>query len=168
MKVRFAVGGFGSLVAACCMLVLSTGCGDAPASSGSMPMKSGESTSSMPMKSGGDAGANTMPMNGAQNTAMTQKAGAYCCPMDGEVSATPEKCPKCGMDMKWMPVSNKDPNICPVSGDKIDKPVYAMVNGKMYAFCCSDCPKAMMKDPAKYGAPAAPAASDSKMSNMKQ
>ena len=41
--------------------------------------------------------------------------------------------------------------ICPVTGDKIeDSKNIAVYQGKIYHFCCSDCPKDFAKDPGKY------------------
>jgi YHS domain-containing protein len=41
--------------------------------------------------------------------------------------------------------------VCPVSGDKVgDSKLTATYDGKIYHFCCDDCPKAFAKDPAKY------------------
>ena len=41
--------------------------------------------------------------------------------------------------------------ICPVSGDKVgESKLFAVYEGKVYHFCCSDCPKDFAKDPAKY------------------
>lgn len=41
--------------------------------------------------------------------------------------------------------------ICPVSGDNVgDSKLTAVYDGKIYHFCCEDCPKEFMKDPAKY------------------
>jgi|SRR5581483_1790838 len=41
--------------------------------------------------------------------------------------------------------------VCPVSGDKVgDSKLTAVYDGKLYHFCCEDCPKEFKKDPAKY------------------
>jgi len=41
--------------------------------------------------------------------------------------------------------------VCPVSGDKVgDSKLTATYEGKIYHFCCDECPKAFAKDPAKY------------------
>jgi YHS domain-containing protein len=41
--------------------------------------------------------------------------------------------------------------VCPVSGDKVgDCKLTTTYDGKIYHFCCDDCPKAFAKDPAKY------------------
>jgi YHS domain-containing protein len=41
--------------------------------------------------------------------------------------------------------------VCPVTGDKVgDSKVIAVYEGKVYHFCCSDCPKDFNKDPAKF------------------
>ncbi len=43
--------------------------------------------------------------------------------------------------------------ICPVSGDKVgDSKLTEVYNGKIYHFCCDDCPKDFKKDPKKYEA----------------
>jgi len=40
---------------------------------------------------------------------------------------------------------------CVVSGDKVgDSKEFAVYEGKVYHFCCADCPKEFKKDPAKY------------------
>src|SRR4051794_32135627 len=42
-------------------------------------------------------------------------------------------------------------SVCPVSGDQIgDSKFIEVYNGKVYHFCCSDCPKDFKKDPEKY------------------
>jgi YHS domain-containing protein len=41
--------------------------------------------------------------------------------------------------------------VCPVSGDQVgDSKLMTTYEGKIYHFCCDDCPKAFAKDPAKY------------------
>lgn len=41
--------------------------------------------------------------------------------------------------------------VCPVSGEKVgDSKLTATYEGKIYHFCCEDCPKTFAKDPAKY------------------
>jgi YHS domain-containing protein len=41
--------------------------------------------------------------------------------------------------------------VCPVSGDKVgDSKLTATYEGKLYHFCCDDCPKKFAKDPATY------------------
>ena len=41
--------------------------------------------------------------------------------------------------------------LCPVSGDKVgDSKLTETYEGKIYHFCCADCPTAFKKDPAKY------------------
>jgi YHS domain-containing protein len=41
--------------------------------------------------------------------------------------------------------------VCPVSGDKVgDSKLTAVYDGKLYHFCCDDCPKKFAKDPATY------------------
>jgi YHS domain-containing protein len=41
--------------------------------------------------------------------------------------------------------------ICPVSGDKVgDSKLTEVFDGKIYHFCCDDCPKQFVKDPEKY------------------
>ena len=40
--------------------------------------------------------------------------------------------------------------VCPVSGDKVgDSKLTETYDGKIYHFCCDDCPKAFKKDPEK-------------------
>jgi YHS domain-containing protein len=40
---------------------------------------------------------------------------------------------------------------CPVSGDDVgDSKITETYNGKIYHFCCADCPATFKKDPAKY------------------
>jgi YHS domain-containing protein len=42
---------------------------------------------------------------------------------------------------------------CVVSGDKVgDSQFFEVYQGKVYHFCCSDCPKEFKKDPAKFAA----------------
>jgi YHS domain-containing protein len=41
--------------------------------------------------------------------------------------------------------------VCPVSGDKVgDSKLTEVYNGKIYHFCCDDCPPAFKKDPEKF------------------
>ncbi len=41
--------------------------------------------------------------------------------------------------------------VCPVSGDKVgDSKLTSTYEGKIYHFCCDDCPKKFAKDPATY------------------
>ena len=41
--------------------------------------------------------------------------------------------------------------VCPVSGDKVgDSKLTETYDGKVYHFCCDDCPKAFTKDPSKF------------------
>ena len=41
--------------------------------------------------------------------------------------------------------------VCPVSGDKVgESKLTEVYDGKIYHFCCDDCPVAFKKDPAKY------------------
>ena len=39
---------------------------------------------------------------------------------------------------------------CPISGDKIDKNVFAEYKGKKVYFCCAQCKAAFEKEPEKY------------------
>ena len=62
------------------------------------------------------------------------------------------------------PVVDLGNTVCPVSGDKVgDSKLTEVYQGKVYHFCCDDCPKdfkknpekfakAVAADPAKYGA----------------
>ena len=41
--------------------------------------------------------------------------------------------------------------VCPVSGDKVeDSKLTETYQGKIYHFCCDDCPKKFKEDPDKY------------------
>jgi YHS domain-containing protein len=41
--------------------------------------------------------------------------------------------------------------VCPVSGDKVgDSKLTEIYKGKIYHFCCDDCPKDFKKDPEKF------------------
>lgn len=41
--------------------------------------------------------------------------------------------------------------VCPVSGDKVgDSKLMVAYEGKVYHFCCDECPAQFKKDPAKY------------------
>jgi YHS domain-containing protein len=41
--------------------------------------------------------------------------------------------------------------VCPVSGDKVgDSKLTEVYQGKIYHFCCDDCPKDFKKDPDKF------------------
>jgi YHS domain-containing protein len=41
--------------------------------------------------------------------------------------------------------------ICPVSDEKVgDSKLTETYDGKIYHFCCDDCPKQFLKDPEKY------------------
>ena len=43
--------------------------------------------------------------------------------------------------------------VCPVSGDEVGKSeLTEEYNGKIYHFCCDDCPTEFKKDPKKYAA----------------
>ena len=43
--------------------------------------------------------------------------------------------------------------VCPVSGDPVgSSKLTAVYDGKIYHFCCSDCPPEFAKNPAKYAA----------------
>jgi len=43
--------------------------------------------------------------------------------------------------------------VCPVSGDPVGGPKLTEVyNGKVYHFCCADCPKKFQQDPSRYAA----------------
>ena len=44
----------------------------------------------------------------------------------------------------------KAQTVCPVSGDKIDKALFADANGKRVYFCCAACLPKFKEDPAKY------------------
>jgi len=44
----------------------------------------------------------------------------------------------------------KAQDLCPVSGDKVDKKVYTDYEGKRIYFCCAKCVDAFKKNPAKY------------------
>src|SRR5271155_607638 len=41
--------------------------------------------------------------------------------------------------------------VCPVTGEKVgDSKFTEIYDGKIYHFCCDDCPKEFLKDPEKY------------------
>jgi YHS domain-containing protein len=117
-----------------------------------------------PAAPGPAAGAAKAPAAAAQQ---------YTCPMHPEVvQDKPGKCPKCGMDLvelkpgesppsaapaSNLPVGNqKDAQgryICPVSGDVVESistAEHTEYQGKVYYFCCGDCPPKFKADPDKY------------------
>ena len=56
---------------------------------------------------------------------------------------TPDTIPASAVDLKN--------TVCVVSGDPVgSSKLFALYDGKVYHFCCSDCPKDFANDPAKY------------------
>lgn len=80
-------------------------------------------------------------------TAPTNSPKVYTCLHCNQVQAAQGECSGCKMKLVETPIANPDPMTCVASGEKMDKPTYSIVNGKVYATCCSDCAKDLKANP---------------------
>ncbi|MGH7143199.1 MAG: hypothetical protein ACREJ2_03600, partial [Planctomycetota bacterium] len=74
----------------------------------------------------------------------------YVCPMDSYIATKPGVCPICHEPLVPMALGNADPRRGEATGAVIEHPIYAMVDGKPYAFASAQGLQQMLKHPLDY------------------